>query len=61
MMKDNGFPQNHLQSVASDLKNFLDQKHISNEEVNDITLSSYTDLEKWEGIKEQITAALNNS
>merc|ERR1719193_2312975 len=61
MMKENGLPQSDLQSVASDLRKFLEEKRVPHEEVNGITLSSYDDVQKWESIKEEITAALDSS
>merc|ERR1719285_571478 len=61
MMKENGLPRSDLQSVATDLRRFLEEKRIPDEEVNAITLSSYDDVQKWEGIKEEITAALERS
>merc|ERR1719233_1331426 len=54
MMKENGLPQSDLQSVASDLRKFLEEKRVPHEEVNGITLSSYDDVQKWESIKEEI-------
>jgi len=61
MMKENGLPRSDLQSVASDLRKFLEEKRIPDEEVNGITLSSYDDVQKWKSIKEEITAALDSS
>merc|ERR1719193_2905940 len=61
MMKDNGLPRSILQSVASDLKRFCEEKRIPDQEVNAITLSSYDDVQKWETIKEEITAALDHN
>merc|ERR1719285_97514 len=61
MMKEDGLPRSDLQSVATDLRRFLEEKRIPDEEVNAITLSSYDDVQKWEGIKEEITAALERS
>merc|ERR1719397_1766473 len=60
MMSDHCLPQSALKTVASNLKQFLDQKRIPNDEVNAITLTSYDDVEKWEAIKEQITAAVDS-
>merc|ERR1719397_626368 len=61
MMKENGLPRSDLQGVASDLRKFLEEKYISDDEVNAITLSSYDNVQKWESIKEEITAALVES
>merc|ERR1719397_1151711 len=61
MMKENGLPRSDLQNVASDLRKFLEEKYIPDDEVNSITLSSYDDVQKWESIKEEITAALDSS
>merc|ERR1719233_274107 len=61
MMKENCLPCSTLQSVASDLRRFLEEKRIPDQEVNAITLSSYDDVQKWETIKEEITAALESS
>merc|ERR1719397_1225435 len=52
MMSDHCLPQSALKTVASNLKQFLDQKRIPNDEVNAITLTSY-DVDKWDAIKEQ--------
>merc|ERR1719357_2049174 len=61
MMNENGLPRSDLQSVANDLRRFLEVKRIPDEEVNAITLSSYDNVQKWEAIKEEITAALDSS
>merc|ERR1719419_278307 len=61
MMKEGCLPEGEIQTVARSLKNFLSKKHIANDEVNAITLSSYDDLDKWETIKEQFRVALNKS
>merc|ERR1719285_1025936 len=60
MMSDHCLPKSALKSVATNLKQFLDQKRIPNIEVNAITLTSYDDVVKWEAIKEQITAAVDS-
>merc|ERR1719285_1340546 len=60
MMSNHCLPNSALKTVASNLKQFLDQKRIPNDEVNAITLTSYDDVEKWEAIKEQITAAVDS-
>jgi len=60
MMSSHCLPNSALKTVASNLKQFLDQKRIPNDEVNAITLTSYDDVQKWEAIKEQITAAVDS-
>merc|ERR1719233_847850 len=60
MMSNHCLPNSALQTVATNLKQFLDDKRIPNDEVNAITLTSYDDVEKWEAIKEQITAAVDS-
>jgi len=59
MEKENRLPQKCIGRVAQDLKNFLTKKHIPSAEMDAITLSSYDDHEKWETIKEQITAVVD--
>ena len=41
MMIGHGLPRTDLKIVANDLKNFLDEKRISDEEINAITLETY--------------------
>jgi len=55
----NRLPQALINSVAQDLKSFLIRKKIPQTQMDAITLSSYDDSEKWEYIKNQITAAVD--
>merc|ERR1719320_650103 len=59
MEKENRLPQKYIGNVAQDLKNFLSRKKIPKAKMDSITLSSYDDLEKWESIKDQITASVD--
>jgi len=59
MEKENRLPQKYIGNVAQDLKNFLIRKKIPKAKMDSITLSSYDDLEKWESIKDQITASVD--
>jgi len=55
----NRLPQSLINSVAQDLKSFLIRKKIPKSQMDAITLSSYEDSDKWEYIKNQITAAVD--
>jgi len=59
MDHNNRLPHKFIGSVAQDLKNFLIRKKIPQLQMDAITLSSYQDAEKWESIKDQITAAVD--
>jgi len=59
MDKNSLLPKTVIGSVAQDLKSFLVKKKISRPQMDSITLSSYDDSEKWEAIKDQITAAVD--
>jgi len=59
MEEDNRLPQKFIGNVAQDLKGFLTKKKIPKTKMDMITLSSYDDSEKWDSIKEQITAAVD--
>jgi len=59
MDKNSPLPKTVIGNVAQDLKSFLVKKKIPQTQMDSITLSSYDDSEKWEAIKEQITAAVD--
>jgi len=59
MEEDRRLPQKLISNVAQDLKSFLTKKKVPQTKMDMITLSSYDDSEKWESIKEQITAAVD--
>jgi len=59
-MEDNSrLPHKVIGNVAQDLKGFLNKKKVPKTKMDMITLSSYDDSEKWESIREQITAAVD--
>merc|ERR1719419_1107869 len=49
-----------LQNIAGDLRKFLDETRIPEEEFKSMTLSSYDDVQKWEAIIEEIKATFLN-
>lgn len=53
------FSKNFLGFVAQKLRAFLTSRSVSREELDNVTLSSYTDKMEWDAIKEQITIAVN--
>jgi len=59
MGENDKLPHKVIGRVAQDLKTFLTEKRVTAEEIDAITISSYNDPERWETIKEQITAAVD--